>query len=250
MAITNYSFTFWHSNYTYTKWDVAQGATSTDARYFYSTKNDNLNTGPLARFIYTPTSAAWQDNVVRLSFTQTGTTYFQPGSIVEVSNCTPNTASNYSGVVLAAGSGYVDYLCPGLSTTDGVIGGQVVAPIHPYWTTGWWWIPGFSTQVAHNQLIIQSNLGEAYQQSFNPAINSNSLAWSLVFTERTDKETTSMLNFIENMGGTTPFRMPFPVGKLFMNNTLQYLAKNPQQRMNSYGLNETSVEVQQVFNLS
>lgn len=249
MATTNYSFTFWHANYTYTKWDVAQGASSTDSRFFYSTTDGNLNTSPLARFIYTPTNAAWDNNVVRVTFTQTGTTYFQPGSIVEVSNCSPNTASNYSGVVLAAGPGYVDYLCPGLSTADGIVAGQVVAPIHPYWTTGMWWIPSWSTQVKHNQIVVKSQLGEGYSQRQNPVINSNSQTWTLTFAERTDKETTSLLNFLEDKCGSVAFKMPFPVGKLYMNNNLKYVNGEPTHSLNSYGLNTVQVDVTQVFDL-
>lgn len=249
MAVTTYGFTFWHANYSYSKWDVAWGATSTDQRYFYSLIDSNIDTGPLATFSYTPTDAVRTDNVTRLYFTQTGTTYFQPGSIVEIANIGPDTSTCYSGVVLGGGAGYVDYLNPGLNTANGVSAGTVRAPIHPYWTTGFAWVPSWSSEVTHNQLIYQSALGEGYTQRMNPVINSNSLAWNLTFENRTDKETTALLTFLQDKGGASAFKVAFPVGNLYNRADLQYVAGPPKHAMTAYGLNTVTVPIAQTFDL-
>ncbi len=249
MAQITYSFTYWHANYAYNKWDVAQGATSTDSRLFYCLTDYNVNTGPLARFVYTPTSAVRTDDVNRMYFTQTGTTYFQPGSIVEISDIGPDQTTTYSGVCLAAGPGYVDYLNPGLSVSNGVLAGSVAAPIHPYWTTGFAWLPAWTTEVSHNQLVLQANMGEAYSQRQNPCINANSLNWKLVFTERTDKEARALMVFLQSMAGVGYFNLPFPVGNLYNNPNLKFTNGPASHSLSSYGLNNVSVSVQQVFDL-
>ncbi len=249
MAVPLNDYSNWNDSYVYNKWDVIYGASAGDTRYFYSTIDSNLNADPAATFSYTPTQTSRTDNVMRTSFTQTGTAYFQPGSVVVVKNIEPDGSANYTGVVLAGGAGYVDYLNPGLTTSNAVTAGTVSAPIHPYWTTGWYWIPGWSSQVDHRQSVINTQLGEGYSQRMSPTINSNSLNWKLNFAERTDREIAAMLNFIQNYGGVTPFNMPFPVGILYNTPNLKFIASNPQHTLTSFGLNSVSVDIQQVFDI-
>lgn len=249
MAVTTYSFTYWHSNYSYSKWDVAWGATSTDSRYFYSLVDNNINTGPLATFSYTPTSAERNNNINRIYFTQTGTTYFTQGSIVEIANIGPDTSTCYSGVILGGGPGYVDYLNPGLSVSNGVLAGTVRAPIHPYWTTGFAWVPSWTTDITQNQMVYRSALGDGYSQRMNPVINSNSLNWGLVFENRTDKETTALLTFLQDKGGVIPFNLAFPVGNIFNTPSLKFIAGPPKQNLSAYNINSVVVEAQQVFDI-
>jgi len=249
MAQITYNFPDWQANYYYSKWDVVQGATPTDSRLFFSTKDNNINTGPLARFTYIPTSSTRTDNVNRLYFNQTGTEYFQPGSIIEITGIAPDSTITYSGVCLAAGPGYVDYLNPGLSVSNSILNGGIVAPIHPYWTTGFAWLPSWTAEVTHNQSVIQANMGEGYSQRQNPCINSNSLRWSMNFESRTDREATALLVFLQGMGGVGFFNMPFPVGLLYNVPTLKYIAGPARHRLDSYGLNTVNFEVQQVFDL-
>lgn len=247
--VTTYTFFPWSANYAYSKWDVVWGATSNDQRYFYSLMDSNMNTGPLAAFTYSTTNSERNGNVNRMYFTQTGTTYFQQGSIVEIANVAPDASTNYSGVILGGGPGYVDYLNPGLSVSNGTVGGTVRAPIHPYWTTGFAWIPSWTTDINQNQIVYQAKMGEGYSQRMNPVINSNSLSWALVFENRVDKETTALLNFLQDKGGVIPFTCPFPVGNLYNNPYIKYIAGPPQQGMTSYNINGTAVPIQQVFDL-
>lgn len=249
MAQITFSFPDWQANYSYTKWDVAQGTSSTDSRLFFSLTDGNINYRPLARMIYTPTSSTRIDDVNRLYFTQTGTEYFKQGSIVEIANVSPDSTVNYSGVVLAGGPGYVDYLNPGLSVSNAISAGTVVAPIHPYWTTGFAWIPTWSTQVTHNMAVITAQMGEGYSQRQNSTINSNSLRWSLAFTDRTDKEARALLAFLQEKGGVGYFPMPFPVGNLYNNPNLKYVNGPASHTLGSYGLNNVSFDAQQVFDL-
>ncbi len=254
MATTTYGYTFWHSNYPYERYDVVYGANASDTRYYYATA-PSMDLQPLSRLSYTPLSATRQDNVVRVTFTQTGTNYFQPGSIVAVADSSPDTSTNYTGVILAGGIvtgsvGYVDYLSPGLNTTNGFLGGSVVAPISPYWTTGFYWLPSWSADVTHNMAVINTQLGENYSQRMNTAINSNSLAWNLVFAERPDKEASSLLNFLQNYGGATPFKLAFPVGNLYPRADLKYISQAAKHQLTSFGLNAITVPITQVFDVS
>ncbi len=250
-AVPINQFFAWNTNATYAKWDVStvQGGV---LQYYFSTTDNNIGANPQSLFSYSGfgQTSARTDNVMRLSFNQTGTTYFQPGSVVNVYNVSPDSTANYTGLVLAAGPGYVDYLNPGLNTTNVMTDGIVRAPIHPNWTTGFYWIPSWSTDVTNNVAVVQTQLGEGYSQRFNPVINSNSLSWNLVFAERTDRETMGMLTFLQVQGGATPFYLNFPVGKLYPAVNLRYIAAAPRQGLSSYGLNQTSFVATQVFDIN
>lgn len=252
MATTTYAFFAYNNAYTYDKWDVIQGggASVTDSRFFYSTKASNLGNYPLSRFTYTATNTQrLSTEVMRVSFTQTGTAFFTQGSMVTVGGVTPDGTANYTGTALGGGSGYVDFLCPGLTTSNAALGGTVVAPIHPAFTTGFWWIPSPGSKIANQQIVIESKLGEGYTQKYNPAINFNSLGWTLVYEERTDKEIRSLANFCQDMGGVVPIPINFPVGKLSNRNDLRYTLGEVQEDLTSFGLNAASVQIQQVFNI-
>lgn len=249
MAIPNYSFYNWNNTTIYSKWDVIYGSAPGDTRYFYSTLNNNLNYNPATTYAFTATQTTRTDNVMRVSFNQTSPINFQQGSVVNVYNVTPDSTANYTGLVLAAGSGYIDYLCPGLNATNVATNGTVKAPIHPAWTTGFMWIPSWSTEVSHEMAVINTKLGEGYSQRMNPTINSNSLVWNLTFAERTDRETMGLLNFLEVAGGATPFVISFPVGMLYNQPGLKYISGPARHTLTSYGLSTVTVPITQVFDI-
>jgi phage-related protein len=248
MTVTTYNFPSWNANYNYSKWDVIYGSSVSDTRYFYATIA-SYGADPLGQYVFSPLTLSRTDNVNRVTFNQTGTIFFQPGSVVVVSGIQPDPSCNYTGVVLTAGSGYVDYLNPGLNVSNVVTAGGVRAPIHPYWTTGFYWIPSWTTDVTHETAVIKTQLGEGYSQRQTTTINSNSLAWNLVFAERSDKEIASMLNFLQNYGGATPFKLAFPVGNLYNRADLQYVSGPPRHGLTAYGLNAVTVPVNQVFDI-
>ena len=239
----------WNANITYAKWDMSIVNYASVVQYFYSTVGGNLAANPTGQFVYAPLTSTRTDNVMRVTFTQTGTTYFQQGSVVVVSGIAPDSTVNYTGTVLAAGPGYVDYLNPGWNSTNVCTAGGVRAPIHPYWTTGFYWIPSWSTDITNNMAVINTKLGDGYEQRMNTAINSNSLSWNLVFAERSDKETMGLLTFLQVAGGATPFVLNFPVGNLYNAAGLKYISSAPRHAMTSYGLNQVTVPVAQVFDI-
>lgn len=248
-AIPINQFFGWNGGVAYSRWDVAFGATVGDTRYFYSTIDSNFGNYPNAQFVFSPISSSRQDNVTRVLFNQTGAIYFQQGSVVVVSGVAPDSSVNYTGLALAGGQGFVDILNPGLNTSNAITAGGVTAPIHPYWSTGMMWIPGYVSQVTQNTQVINTQLGEGYSQRMNPVINSNSLSWDLTFSERTDKETMGLLNFLQVAGGATPFVMPFPVGNLYNNPYVKYIASAPKHQITSLGLNTTTFTATQVFDI-
>lgn len=244
----------WNTNVTYSKWDPTSVQYPGMLQYFFSTVDSNIGANPNSLYVYAATGVAGlsstrQDNVTRLTFLQTGTTFFQQGSVVSISNMAPDNSVNYTGLVLAAGSGYVDYMNPGLNTSNNSIGGTIRAPIHPYWTTGFFWIPSWSTEATVNMQVIQTKLGEGYEQRMNPVINSNNLSWNLVFAERTDRETMGMLTFLQVAGGATPFYLNFPVGNIYPAANLKYISGPPRQGFSSFGLNQTTLPLTQVFDI-
>ena len=167
--------------------------------------------------------------------------------MVEVSNIAPDSSANYSGVALGGGAGYVEILCAGLAASNAATAGQVIAPIHPQWTTGFYFFPGYSSSLSSQQSVINSQLGEGYSQRSNPAINFNSFAWKLVYENRTDKEVKALMNFLQDKGGVTPFVINFPVGKVTNKNTLKYIAGPASNDFSSYGVNTVTFDAVQVF---
>ena len=247
-AIPTYTFFGWNNGYSYDKWDVVIDTSVKPTQYYYSTVGSNLGANPLSTFVYSPTLSTRTNNVMRVTFNQTGTTYFQQGSVVIISGLAPD-AANYTGLALAGGPGYVDYLDAGLNTSNVVTAGGVRAPIHPSWTTGFFWLPSWSTEVTHNMEVVTTKLGEGYSQRFNPVINSNSLSWNLVFAERTDKEIMALSTFLQVQGGATPFVIDFPVGLLFNKPGLKYISQPLKDSLTSYGLNAVACTVTQVFDI-
>lgn len=248
MAITTYSFFTYNSNYSYDQYDVIQGTTASDTRFFYSTVAANVGAYPLSYFSYAATSTTrTSDEVMRVSFTQTGTAYFRQGSMVTIQGVVPDSTANYTGVALAGGAGYVDILSAGLTSTNVATNGQVIAPIHPNWTTGFCFVPGFSTTVDNKQTVISTQLGDNYSQRMNTAVNSNSLAWNLVFENIPNKQTRAISNFLQDKCGVIPFVIDFPVGTLFNRAGLKYVAGEPKTAMVSHGNNTLSVPIRQVF---
>ncbi len=110
----------WNTNVTYSKWDPTVVQYPGMLQYFFSTKDSNVGANPNSLFVYSGATytTTRTDNVMRITFGQSGTTYFQPGSVVNVYDITPDSSANYTGLVLAAGPGYVDYISPGLNTTN------------------------------------------------------------------------------------------------------------------------------------
>ncbi len=220
--------------------------------YYYSTVVNNSGAYPLARFVYSPLSVTRTNNVARVTFNQTGTNFFTQGSIVVVSGLASNVGVAYTGVALAGGNGYVDFLSPGLNGTTSLSVGGITAPIHPNWSTGMMWIPTWSTEADANMQVVNTQLGEGYSQRMNPVINSNSLSWNLIFAERTDKETMALMNFFQVAGGASYFVVDFPVGNLFNKPGLKYITTPSQsikQSLTSFGLNTTTVPITQVFDI-
>lgn len=250
MNPTQYSFFPW-STASYQRWDVVRGAgPAADVRYFYAT-TDNQGANPTGMFFYSGTQTARQSDITTLSFQQTGSVFFQPGSIVVVSGILPDSSCNYTGIALDAGSGWVSFLNAGVDTSNPVTAGALMAPIHPYWTTGWYWIPGYSSDLGNQQNVVEARLSEGYSQRFSPVINSQTFSWNLTFSDRTDKESRALANFIQDKGGVTPFVLNFPVSRLTNKANLQYITKGDiKQGLGSYNLTTTTVAVQQVFDLS
>ncbi len=253
MAVPTFNAYGWNAGYTYAKWDfIFDSSTFAIPYYFYSTTDNNVGASPahaLGPTCFVPTTSTRTENVVRISFTQTGTESFQQGSIIVVADSSPDPSINYTGTCLAGGSGYADYLNPGLNVTNVISAGKVQAPIHPYWTTGFYWLPTYSTEVDNDMQVINTKLGDGYSQRMNPVINSNSLNWNLVFTERTNKETMAMLNFLQNYGGATPFVINLPVGGVYNTPNLKYISQSAKQSFTSYGLQAVTVPVTQVFDI-
>lgn len=240
----------WSAYYNYKKWDVVKGdGVSSAPIYYYNLKDDNFNVGPSYSYSYALVSSTRDSNVNRLYFTQIGTEYIQPGSVIEIFDCLPDPSINYSGIALAAGPGYVDYLNPGLSVSNAIMGGTLHTPIHPYWTTGFAWIPSWSSEVTSTPTVNTAAMGEGYTQRQNPAINSNTLKWNLVFDNREDNEAAALRTFLQDKGGVGHFPVPFPVGRLHNNPNLKFINGPTTEKLNSYGLNMVSVELQMCFDL-
>lgn len=247
---SQYYFPPFNPNVTFNKWDVVQGdgVRSSDLTYYYSLKDGNLGVTPTGRFNIPITSYTRSEDVVTLTFNQAGQPAFYPGSIIYVTGMS-NTSVNFTGMISAAGSGFVSYTNPGWPDTAVTSIGAISGRLNPSWTTGFAFIPAYQTKSDINNTTITAKLGDGYEQRQPNGLNSYSQSFNFVYTSRPNKEVRAATNFIQNMAGAYAFEVLYPVSALANQPNLKYKAPSISYSTDSYGLVSYTVNLERVFDL-
>ena len=245
VTVTNFPISTWQYGglQSYDKYEAVFGCGIGDTKYYYATTNVPAGTkyNPSGYYQYTTTNFEYSENRMTFYFTQTGSEYFQPGSMIALEGY-----RGYTGQIIDGGNGYVTFISEAWDETD-PYSQKLYSLVHPYWTTGFPSTPDHSSSLRGENNARTVSLGDGYAQRQSSFINANSMSFNLVFKARKDKEAMSIANFVENRAGVTPFELHLPNQNIFQDPKMMVVAKNYDINMVSYNLNDVTVEVVKVF---
>jgi len=246
MPVQNTFFPY-SSSVNYKKFDVIRGTSISDAYYLYATQ-DSLNQNPNYVFSYNVTSYVTDDNKTTVNFTKTGSgPNFVAGSLVRV-NGTLSNGADFTGMVINGGNSFIQFINENQYGNGGA-GGVVTCSINPCWTSGFMFIPSYSSSQEIKIIKNEAKFGDGYSQRQRDGLNTVNYNWKLNFDNRSDRETRAISTFIENKAGVDWFSLLIPINNLTNNTDNRYIANSAQITTNSYNLNSISIDIQQVFDV-
>lgn len=249
MGVTRYKAYPYRTGVQYSKYDFINGVYSGQENTFYYATRDCVNEHPLITSNYSVTSWQVVDNKATVFFQQTGTLpLLNIGSLIQVTGLS-ETYMDYTGIATDAGNGYVSFPISTWSTGSSTASGIIRTQLNPAWTTGWFFLPSYSTNLDIETRVIETKLGDGYTQTQRDGLNASQSSWNLSFENRSNKETLALLNFVCDKGGVDNFRITFPIGALENDPTQKYKALNPKVSTVGYNLNTVSLTVKQSFDL-
>jgi phage-related protein len=255
MPQSYFQFPPWNSTLNYEQFDVVYGiniASSIfyDGRYYVATQ-PTINHNPSGLNTFTLNTYGRSAGVATAYFTQNvSIPYFTRGSIIQLVGG-GDPSYNYTGMALDGGSGFVRFQS-NQGFEEGVkssAGGSIIAPLSPAWTTGFFFTPAYSSPLDNTQSIIEAKFGDGYSQRQRGGLNSNMNSWQLNFTERSNKEARAILTMVGDKGGVEPMEIIMPVDNFSNRPNLKFTIKNPKYNPVSFGLNNISVQVDQVYDI-
>lgn len=250
-VVNDFTLQGYNINLQYSKFDVVYGVTALDTNFYYATQ-DNFGASPVASVSYS--GIAWQraDDLATVFFTKTGSQPdFVPGTVIAVNSVSTTQASlSWTGLAIDGGNNYVTYMNPGWNqpNTSASNFATVTAIYNPAWTTGFFWVPSNTTDVAFTTKRDFAQFGDGYTQQARMGINSIGSVINMVFESRSYREAKSLLNFVQVAGGVQPVTINMPVTTLFNNPQTRYLLTDPKVSMSSYNLNTITVTATRVYN--
>jgi phage-related protein len=247
----------WYSGFAYCTYDVTAGINlgtnfNSYGPPYWSTVNNNVSNNPSGQFIYPITSYSRSQDIATVNLTWTGASPgFGRGSLYAITGL-QDINMNATGMVLNAspnsGSGFqIQFINPGQTiATQTTSIGAVNCP-QPAWTTGFMWTPTYSTQWEVQQSVVSARFDNAYEQRQPQGIANNTNIWSMVFDNRTDRETKGLMAWVQNMAGVYSAPILIPPSLLFNNPAIKYVLSNPKVNTKSYNQSDITVVARQVL---
>lgn len=248
---SQFYFPPYNASLTWKKFDVIYDTfNGTNYVYGYATQ-DSINQNPNGIFNYPITAYSRVDDVTTLTFTQTGASLpiFQAGSLIRVTGVSANNTVNYTGMCIAGGSGTCSYINPGWPQTDNSITVGAINCPNPAWTSGFFFIPTYSTKIETKNTPFVAKLGDGYEQRSPAGLNTFNQTYNMVFQQRSDKEARAITNYVEDAGGVRCFPIVIPVVAFGNQPNQKFVADDVQVTPVSWGLNDINITVRRVFDL-
>ncbi len=244
--MSQYQINPWGGTQNYRQYDVIGGinigADIHPSAYYYATQS-SVGQNPSGIFSFAITSTVSSEDLTTVYFTQTGNMPpIQPGSLVSVAG---TAANNYTGMAFNGSSGWLQIIIPGFSDTVGAAG--TVTCRNPAWTTGFAFIPTYTTKLDTNNQPIVTQLGNGYSQRMSRGVNPFDQGLNLVYQDIDKREMKAITHFVQDAAGVYPF-------EILLND--QYLNNQPHQKFTapamevtpvSFGRYDVSVQLQRVF---
>lgn len=244
MAITQYRFFPYGDTVNYKKFDVF--VDTSVPRYYYATQ-DNLDQPVTSYYDYAISSWSRDNDIVTLYYTKTGSgPNFTQGSMI-VATGQSDSYLHYTGMIIDGTPNYIRYLNAGPDITSNTPAGRLKTVLNPCWTTGFYFLPSYSSNLEIKVKTINTQFGDGYSQRQRDGINSISNSYNVVFENRSDKEMKSILNFIQDKAGVEAFKILSSTSAVSNNPELKYTAVDPKINQQSYNSNTVSFTLNQVF---
>lgn len=242
--VTQYKFYGYGDTVNYKKFDIFIDPVI--ARYYYATQ-DNVNEPITSYYTYQISSFSRTNDIITLYYTKTGSgPNFAPGSLIVATGQSDATAY-YTGMVIEATPNYLLYQSAGPDINSSTVAGKINTVLNPCWTTGFYFIPSYSTSFEAKNKTIISQFGDGYSQRQRDGINSVQYNYNTVFENRSDKETRAILNFVQDKGGVEPIKLLMPVSALSNDPSLKYVCSDAKVSTQNYNSNNISLTLTQVF---
>ncbi len=247
---SQFYFPPYNSTVQYRKFDVFYDAyNGANLVYGYATQ-DSLGQHPNGVYNFAITAYRRENDITTLTFSQTGNVArMQPGSLIRVTGVSANSSVNYTGMVIDGGSGTLKFINPGWDQTDNAITVGAINCPNPAFTSGFFFIPTYSTKLEVKNTAFTAKLGDGYEQRMPNGLNTYDKTYSMIFQQRSDKEARAIINFVEATAGATAFQIVMPLAT-YENQPLQkYVAESVSASPDSFGLNTIQVPIRRVFDL-
>lgn len=246
MAITRYKVFGYGDTVNYKKHDIFVNPSI--PRYYYSTQN-NVGEKVDAFYQYNITSFARENDIITLFYTKTGNgPNFTQGSLF-IATGQADGYAYYTGMAIEGTANYVKYINAGPDLVSNTPAGVIKTVINPCWTTGFYFLPSYSTNVENEIKTITAQFGDGYSQRQRDGINSVKSTYNFSFENRSEKETKAILNFVEDKAGVEPFSILMNSTSISNDPSQKFVATNPKVTFSNYDSNTISVTLTQVFDM-
>lgn len=236
---SRYFISPWSSTATYKRYDVV-GANP----YFYASKDQPAGYNPSGIYNYTIGQYSRTDDLVTLTYTHSGGPAFGVGDIVRITA----SAVNYSGMIVNGGSGTIQYIHPGPGIGTTVTAGTINCGT-PGWTSGFAFIPDYTSDFPSENDAIVTQLGNGYTQRMSKGLNTFNETPSLVYRNIDGRQMKAIVHFVQDSDGVRPVEIL--LNDPFLNNqpNQKYTLSKVSERPVSFGRYDVAVAVTRVFDL-
>jgi phage-related protein len=242
MSYTPFYFGPYNAGLNYSQFDIMWDGTN----YYYSTQPNNLGNSPYAVYVYNLTNYSRYQDIATVNFTYTGGPAFAAGSMVSTS-VSADAGFSYNGMILNGGIGTVSYINAGFDEASNSTAGTITSIVGPTWTTGFMYIPSYSTAYDSQQAVISAQFEPGYEQRQAASINPNTDVWSLSFLDRSSKEARAIRVFTQNAAGVYSFPIMI-TDPMFGNQPNQKFITSAGVKIatKSFNINDITIQVKQV----
>jgi phage-related protein len=208
------------------------------------------NQFPSGLFVYPITSYNRVDDLTILNFAKTGVVpNIVAGSQISVTGINTDITINYTGMVIDGGSGWCKFINPGWATGINPVTVGAITCYNPAFTTGFMFIPTYSTKMPITNSVISAKFGDGYEQRTSAGLNTFAQGYQMVFQSRSAREMRAIVEYVQDKAGVYPFQILVP--DQFLNNqpNQKYVAAQLDVNPVAYGLYDINVTVVRVFDL-
>lgn len=240
---SQYQILPWSASVAYQQYDIANEGTQ-----YFATQNVGPGAySPSGVYTFTVTGYSRADDVVTLRYTHSGGPPFAPGSIVKVAGTTVGTL-NYTGMVIGGGSGTLSYISAGgYPATLTALGAGTISCDSPAWTTGFYFVPDYSTKIPTQNDVIETKLGSNYGQRMSVGLNTFSQSPTFVYRQIDKRQMKAMVHFVETLAGVSPFEVLIPDPFISNQPNLKWTAQTVEVSPPSFERYDCTVQLTRVF---